>query len=422
MDIGRRINIYRKKNNLRLNDIAGAAVSAAHLSKIENGYRKPGAATLSAISAALQLPLPFFKGFEKEDIEVQHVLTQLEQFIITDISKAAPLIETLEENYYYYLSNVSQEVYYLLLKCAYYCKSKQYPEALRTYETLVQPFVEGKHLEKAPAYVQNAYHYCQGMRHYQSSDFTTSLRHYKQFRLDGQPLSVKAAITYNIAVLSSAIKDYQQAEEFSQLAIKYYESLSQRDEVSMVYNLIGVIYLNQEKFDQAMEALSEAEARLIELNSQGLLTQVFHNKGIVMRKAGKQEAACDYLEKSLELKEQEGLVAQKQITYHSLCKTYLTLDRLEDAKQLFHQAKDEVTQTLDHYYLLEAFLDYYEKTNDLDTYQKSIEKCIHFFKQNHDQEPLDTLYLKLADHLYKTGRYKRAADCYLAHIKQMESQ
>ncbi|WP_082235632.1 helix-turn-helix domain-containing protein [Halobacillus massiliensis] len=422
MDIGRRINIYRKKNNLKLNDIAGASVSPAHLSKIENGYRRPGSATLSAISSALKLPMDFFEDYETEDIEVQHVLTQLEQFIITDLSKAGPLIETLEDNYFNYLSNVSQEIYYLLLKCAYYCKSKQYPKAHYTYDSFVKPYVEGQHLTDAPVYVHNAFHYCQGIRFYQSSNFEESLSHYSQFCLEGYSLSVKAAITYNIAVLSSAVKDYIQAEKSSQKAINYYQTLNQESEVSMVYNLIGVLYLNQEKFKQALEALSEAECRLAKLGNKRMLTQVYHNKGLIMRKTGNQAAARDYLEKALELKVQEGLVAQKQITYHSLCKTYLELELLDEANKLYSTAKEEVTQALDDHYLLEAFLEFYNKTNDHKAYRKSIETCIDFFEQNADKEPLETLYLKLGDHLYKTGRYKKAADAYISHISQLENK
>ncbi|GGF34008.1 hypothetical protein GCM10010954_36320 [Halobacillus andaensis] len=421
MNIGRRINIYRKLNQMTLHDLSGETISTAHLSKIENGYRRPGESTLQKISNSLNLPFAFFENFEEEDPEVHHVLTQLEQFIITQFEKATPLVETIVENYYDYLSNVHQEIYFLLLKCAFYCKTKDYTKAKEVYVTYVQPFIDEDIIDKAPIYVQNAYHYCEGIRHYQKSDFQSSLAHYKNFRLEKQPLSVKAALTYNIAVLSNAVGDYRQAITFSYEALRYYENLEQRQQVAMVYNLIGVIYLNKEEFNKSMEYLSQAQQLAQDFKNLRLLTQVLHNKGVVMRKDGANHEACEFLEEALALKEAEGLKANKQISYHSLCKAYLNLDRLEDAYEIFEKAKSEVSKTSDYYYLLEAFLEYYKKTKQGEMYQKSLEECIDFFEEDADHEPLETLYLKLGDHLYESGKYKRAADCYLSHIKRTQS-
>ncbi|MFC7321137.1 helix-turn-helix domain-containing protein [Halobacillus campisalis] len=421
MNIGKRINIYRKIYNMTLNDLAGDSISTAHLSKIENGYRNPGSPTLRKIAQVLDLPFTFFEHYAEEDPEVHHILVQLEQLIITDIKKAQPLIETLDENYYGYLSNVNQELYYLLLKCAYYCKCKNHNEAQSVYEAYIHPFIDEDQMNEAPLYVKNAYHYCLGIRYYQMAEYSKSLEHYKLFSFDNQSLSVKAALTYNIAVLSNAVGDYRTAVTYSHEALSYYESLHQPNELSMVYNLVGVIYLNQEKFEEAMDYLTEAEKRAEDWDDRRLLTQIFHNKGVVMRKAGCNETACDFLERALQLKEEQSLTASKQITYHSLCKAYVSLGRLREAEALYNQAKQKVCHPSDHYYLLEAFLDYYLQTGNEEMYQQSLETCIGFFEQDADKEPLDHLYLKLANHLYETGKYKRAAESYLSHIKITEN-
>ncbi|MCP3029328.1 helix-turn-helix domain-containing protein [Halobacillus sp. A5] len=420
VNIGKRINIYRKLNDMTLNDLSGDTISTAHLSKIENGYRHPGKTTLLRIASSLHLPSAFFENFEEEDPEVHHVLNQLEQFIITQIDKASPLVETIVDNYYTYLSNVYQEIYFLLLKCAFYCKTKDYSRAEATYQTYIYPFIDKDYITKAPLYIQNAYHYCEGIRHYQQSDFESSLSHYRSYSLENQTLGVKAALTYNIAVLSNAVKKYRDAAAFSHEALNYYEALSMHREVSMVYNLIGVIFLNQEEFGKSMNYLTQAEDIAEGLPNGRLLTQILHNKGVVMRKDGDNSEASSYLEKALQLKEAEGLKANKQISYHSLCKAYINLNRLDEARQLFEEAREEVRKETDYYYLLEAFLDYYYKNESYAEYQNSLEECIKFFEQDPDQEPLETLYLKLGDHMYETGKYKRAAECYLSHIKKNE--
>ncbi|WP_431801778.1 helix-turn-helix domain-containing protein [Halobacillus andaensis] len=422
MHIGRRINIYRRLNHMTLNDLSGDSISPAHLSKIENGYRRPGRSTLKRISSSLKLPVAFFEKFDEEDPEVHHVLTQFEQFIITKIEKAQPLVETITDNYYTYLSNIHQEIYFLFLKCAYYCKIKDYKQAEHTYVTYIRPFIDKDLIHKTPLYVQNAYHYCEGIRHYQQSDFSLSLSHYKSFCMENQPLAVKAALTYNIAVLSNAVKNYRDAVDFSHEALRYYESLEQDKDVSMVYNLIGVVFLNEEKFNKSMDYLTQAEELAKHLPNRRLLTQVLHNKGVVMRKDGCNQEASHYLEKALKLKEAEGLTANKQISYQSLCKAYINLNRLEEADSLFKEAKGEVSKQADYYYLLEAFLDYYQKTGDDEAYQNSLEECIEFFERDADHEPLNTLYLKLGNHMYETGKYKRAAECYLLHIKKTSEE
>ncbi|UOR10429.1 helix-turn-helix domain-containing protein [Halobacillus amylolyticus] len=417
MDIGRRISIYRKRSNMTLQQVAGGNLSTAHLSKIENGYRRPGVHTLQLIAAAFDLPKEFFHHYEEEDEEVNHILAQLQLFIITHLEKAAPLIEAIDENYYEYLSNVHQEIYFLLLKCAYYCKSKMPMAATTLYDEYIDAYLHDYSIDALPVRIKNTYHYCQGIRFFQRSDFQNSLHHYKNFSLLKSPLPVKAALTYNRAVLSNALEDYQKAIDYCKEVRTYYESLNQTEDVSMILNLLGIIYLNQKKYDPAMDYLNQAEDQAEKDENRYLLGQILHNKGVVMRNSGQSEQACVYLERALKLKNLQGVSANKQITYHSLCKAYIEGGHLKQALNIYNTANSEVSLTSDHYYLLEAFLEYYKQTGDMKSYEKSLESCIDYFEHDADKEPLETLYQKLGHHLYHIGKYKRAADCYLAHIK-----
>ncbi|WP_079525442.1 helix-turn-helix transcriptional regulator [Halobacillus hunanensis] len=417
MDIGRRISIYRKLHNMTLQQLGGEYLSTAHLSKIENGHRRPGVNTLQVISKALGLPESFFTKYEAEDHEVRHVLNQLQLFIITDLDRAGPLIEAIDENYYEYLSHVYQEMYFLLLKCSYYCKSRMAKKAKMVYDRYIQAYLHKYALKDLPPYVRNAYHYCQGIRTYQQADFQTSLRHYQDFSLAKSPLPIKAALTYNRAVLSNALEDYQMAIDYCKEVQTYYESLNQTEDVSMILNLLGIIYLNQKQFEEAMNFLGQAQEQSEKDENRYLLAQILHNKGVVMRNLGQNKKACSFLERALKLKELEGETANKQISYHSLCKSYLQEGDLTQAQRVFNTAKDEIRNDIDHYYLLESFLDYYRQTGDQIRYEQGLESCIAYFEQGTDKEPLETLYQKLGDHFYQLGKYKRAADCYIAHIK-----
>ncbi|UOQ91690.1 helix-turn-helix transcriptional regulator [Halobacillus shinanisalinarum] len=417
MNIGRRISIYRKRNNMTLQQVAGGKLSTAHLSKIENGYRRPGVHTLHLIAAAFDLSKDFFHHYQDEDEEVNHLLAQLQLFIITDLEKAAPLIEALDENYYEYLSNVHQEIYFLLLKCAYYCKSKMPRDATELYNEYIDAYLHDDKLDTLPVRIQNAYHYCQGIRYYQRSDFQNSLHHYKNFSLLKSPLPVKAALTYNRAVLSNALEDYQMAIDYCKEVRTYYESLNQTEDVSMILNLLGIVYLNQKKYEPAMDYLNEAQAQAEKDENRYLLGQILHNKGVVMRSSGQSEQACVYLERALKLKNLQGVSANKQITFHSLCKAYVERGLLKQALSIYNTASRGISQTSDHYYLLEAFLDYYKQIGDMKSYEQSLAECIDYFEHDADKEPLETLYQKLGHHFYHIGRYKRAADCYRAQIK-----
>ncbi|MFD2923301.1 helix-turn-helix domain-containing protein [Halobacillus naozhouensis] len=417
MDIGRRISIYRKLHNMTLQQLGGKHLSTAHLSKIENGHRRPGVHTLQVISNTLGLPEAFFNKYETEDHEVHHVLNQLQLFIITDLDKAAPLIEAIDENYYEYLSNVNQEMYFLLLRCSYYCKARMVKEAKKVYDLYIKAFLHEYVLEDLPLYLRNAYHYCQGIRYYQQADYQSSLCHYQDFSLAKSPLPIKAALTYNRAVLSNALEDYQMAINYCKEVQTYYESLNQTEDVSMILNLLGIIYLNQKQYEEAMGFLNQAQEQSEKDKNRYLLAQILHNKGVVMRNLGQIKKACSFLESALKLKELEGISANKQISYHSLCKAYLQEGELTQALRIFKKAKEEIRDDADHYYLLESFLDYYRQTGDQVHYEQGLESCITYFEEGTDKEPLETLYQKLGDHFYELGKYKRAADCYLSHIK-----
>ncbi|MFQ3545076.1 tetratricopeptide repeat protein [Halobacillus rhizosphaerae] len=419
MNIGKRIYVYRKIQQLTLVQLAEDSMSVAHLSKIENGHREPSSKVTQLIGTKLKLPPRFFYHYGSEDREINYLLTQIHHFIIEDLEKAAPLLQMIDDNYYDSLSCVKQEVYFLLLKGAYLYKKGQLRQADQLYEDFLLHYLTGEDPAAFPRLIKEAYYYFFGLHYYRSEDYDHSLQNYHSYLKVAVSLPVKAAIHFNIALLLKAKDHYERAIDYCSQALYYYEVLQQPKDQSMTYNLMGTIYKRLEDFEQAMNYLNQGEELALEAEDLSLTAQIYHNKAILLRKQNHEAQALTYLEKTLSLKLQ--LNKNPSITYHALCKNYLALDKPGEALQAFQQAKLHVTHEVDYYKLLDAFLDYYKLTRQHDLYVESLEECIDFFEQREQMEFLKPLYKKLAQHYYEAGKYKRSSEFYQALTALLET-
>ncbi|UOQ44451.1 helix-turn-helix transcriptional regulator [Halobacillus salinarum] len=419
MQLGKRIYVYRKLHNYTLHRLTGDKISTAHLSKIENNYRIPGRHILKSLSEKLELPESFLQDSSVKDAEVHSILSQIHLFIIQDMEKADPLIHMIDLHYYEYLACIEQEVYFLLLKAAYYYKNDQNDQALHLYEHYLVHYLADADYSAWPLFLKGAYYYFFGIHYYQLGDYDQSFHSYKSYLEVTDSLPVKAALTYNLGFLSRIKGENDTALNYCKQALSYYDILKLPKDQSMTYNLVGVIHWSQENYAEAMNYLEKAETLSLQTEDKNLLAQIYHNKAIILRKQQLEEQAIPYLEKTLQLKKSQN--KNPMITYHTLCRNYLALGKLEKAKETFKEAEDYIRNDMDYYKLLDSFLDYYKYTNEQALYEKGLMDCIDFFKEKTNNDLLKSQYKKLGYYYYENNKYKRASECFLSLLELNES-
>ncbi|MEP5613069.1 MAG: tetratricopeptide repeat-containing sensor histidine kinase [Cyclobacteriaceae bacterium] len=129
----------------------------------------------------------------------------------------------------------------------------------------------------------------------------------------------------------SAIQSYQEA-------ISAGEAVKDMNLQSNAFNPLSGIFLNQGKVDEALELIERSIELKIETKDTRGLAFALYGRGKVFTKTGKYELAeKDFLE-SLRIHEQMGEKLGHAMSYHKLGALYITMDRLDDARETLIKA------------------------------------------------------------------------------------
>ncbi len=120
------------------------------------------------------------------------------------------------------------------------------------------------------------------------------------------------------------------------------EKMGDDRQVAVGKSWLGTVCLQQRRYQEALEAYEDARNRFTPLNEPGSVAAMWHQTGIVYKKAGQPEAAEDAYRKSLAIRARLGDVAGQAGTLAQLGILYDDdLDRTEEAVALVRQALDK---------------------------------------------------------------------------------
>lgn len=145
-----------------------------------------------------------------------------------------------------------------------------------------------------------------------------------------QVLYVKGRSTYFLS-------DYVQCNQFFIEAAKIQDSLGNTAKVVNAYNGLALIYMNQKKFEQAMEYINKAEEEGLKLKDFKL-EAILSTKGIIYKELGEFEKSIEYHNKTLTLSEKKNNKHSMAKDYNNLAAVYGVMKNFKKAKEYYEKA------------------------------------------------------------------------------------
>lgn len=361
-------------------DLANGVISYTHLCNIENGKYETSNDTLIAIAKKLKVPNEYLINHKESNIALLNKLHILKKNLDQiDIKNAEIIITEIRENYPT-INSILLETYYYLLESHYYFVIKNYKKAINIFEKEVLPLLDEKNIDDLNIELKEIYYYINGTICYFRGDYKLSYQYFiKQLPLIHDNF-MEARVNFNISLCLFNINDIVQAINYAKVAQNYYISNRIWSKIAETDNLLGVLYLRLNEFNESIRHLNNALELSEKFGIYKLEPIILHNFGLIEQRKGNLDKALSYLNKSLNIKKKENI--DVLITYISILEIHLVNNSLEIATEELNEAKKYCKNNIDNYHLkvLEAKINL--KKGEYDIYEKYMKDSINYYYNN----------------------------------------
>lgn len=358
--LGSVIRKRRKELNLNQSEVAGAVMSTAKLSNIENDKIMPDIATLKYLQEKLRIPELYQSDYSKE--RISFLMEQALTYVHSGLRELAiPMLEEVEEATAKALVlSTWAEARDQLIRL--FIETGRYNDALERMSELENYYKEN---ENNSGYVnclqRRAYIY------FQRKDFTESIRYYeKALEMVGEDFKMKGQVYYNLAAVYYELHDVDRSSLYCDKAlIEWDHSPSSYG----VYMLQGILLQKVGMVHLAKEKLRLAKKVAIETKNHIGLAKTWHNIGHMEMQLENYKDAFQSFQLSLELKTQNKDHLGIARTKSYLCLLYAKQGNYELAEQVgleaLHMTKD-LGQELDELTAQECLSEMYQIIGKMD--------------------------------------------------------
>jgi HTH-type transcriptional regulator, quorum sensing regulator NprR len=406
--IGRRIMKLRKNLGVSQTEFAKGIVSPSHLSNIESGRYIPAEDILKAISTKLSVPPDYLINHDKDDKILDSLLKKFHENLLHefDIKSAEHIYnEIIKENTY--IPSVHQEAYYLLCKCCYLVKRNEGELAKEIFDKEFEPLLNEVSIDAVPPSFRTLFLYYMGHASFSSFAYNDSYQYYSELLILVNNDSIKAYILYNISIVLYKMDNITEAIARAKQALNLFLHENMWYEIGDIYNLLSVLYLENNDFQKCKESLSKAQKLAETQEIPNLKEKIFHNFGLFYKKKKEYELSLKYFYHSLDIKRKNGS-NKISLTYRPIINIYIELGKIKKALQVLNEAKTYSDDEMDTYmyYLSEGRI--YFKLGKYEKYEEAFKKAISYFYQKRLWRILKGLPEEIADYYLELRKYKEA--------------
>jgi tetratricopeptide (TPR) repeat protein len=149
---------------------------------------------------------------------------------------------------------------------------------------------------------------------------------------------VERRISNEIAVIYNAIGEPEHALLWYQIVQDLDHRMGNRDEDAMVLNNMGLVYLNQGQYQQALDSFTKALNSSSRASMSAQQPGILNNIALVHRKMGFPQQALQLYQQGLPIIEKTGTRAELATAFNNMATAYEELGQFEQALQRFRQA------------------------------------------------------------------------------------
>ncbi|MGG3664673.1 helix-turn-helix domain-containing protein [Bacillus gobiensis] len=243
IDLGKRVAFLRKKNNLSQKEVAQGIISVSHLSNLEVGRFSASEDTLKFLAKRLSVNESYLLHIKEINTPLENKLLELNDLLIVNIEKLDELIAAIPK----VINNIYLEISYQLIKASYYWKRGENSQAKKIYEHYLKYYKDDleETIKDQPLVLQTAFHYYQGIKLYRENKYKESLIHFIQLIPLSTKDTVKANLYYNVSLIYHRLMKNIEAINQALKAQELYMEQNNWLMLAEVYNLLGVIYLEE---------------------------------------------------------------------------------------------------------------------------------------------------------------------------------
>jgi serine phosphatase RsbU (regulator of sigma subunit) len=243
------------------------------------------------------------------------------------------------------------------------------------------------------------------------------------FAREALELSYRIHFEKGICLSSAIIGDYYYGQLSYPDALKNYlvassagEKEGMAEELSQIYNAMGIIYSNQQRFEQSLKYFLKVAKIAENRKNAKRLAVSYNNIGICYKNLGRHTEAKKYYNLALDEFEKTGFkrgIASANsnlgIISHILGDDEAALKHYARATEVFRQIKDTVNEAGINSNIGELYRDKKEYKKSLEYYQKGLDQALRFRSVNFTDdayEGISKLYADMKD-FEKAYRYNQ---------------
>ncbi len=205
----------------------------------------------------------------------------------------------------------------------------------------------------------------------------------------------------NIGTLYFIQKKYDKAIEYAQIALKYYQEIGNYRGVGFVHQDMGQILKAQNRLDEALIQYRNAEEIRLDQNDKRGLSFTYFGMAWTYKRMGDMARAREYMEKSLQLREELGFEKMVMACIRALAQFNMAEKRYNEAYPYLKRSYDwamNANSAESLYESSQAMVDYYEAIGDFKgayQYQKILlaaKDSLFNVSQNESFAEMQTLY------------------------------
>nr|WP_275425476.1 helix-turn-helix transcriptional regulator [Bacillus pseudomycoides] len=411
LKIGEKIRQIRIHREMTQGELVNEICSIPYLSRVENGTAKPSHSFLEKVSAKLDISVDYLTEQSKTDFEADIIAITINYKENNKLTESEISFLELHTREMHPLP-ILLHIFGVLLH--YYARTSSPKKGDCIYQQAINLIPNQPNQMFAEDF--SYYYIACGNYFYMKQDFIKTNEYYEQANqlLTTEENLQRANLYYNMSLVKQRlIKNQSVSRKYSKKAYEIYSKLNNKVFISDTLITIAVQYHLDERYEESLQYLKEAEQYVKELHDPAMyFAMIYYNYGRVYQGLEEFDTAIQHFKHSLKINIAINQQESNIYALRSLIEIYLHLKEWEQINKVMPEAI-KILETYDmpsvyiEIYTYKAHL--YKLQGDHQGYEKEMQRIIDFGMGNRQYIQVKKLATELGDHFYELRAYKLGA-------------
>lgn len=406
LHIGRRLKEIRSLRGMTQTQASYDITSPSHYSNIENGRFEPSNGILELLAERFSVPTHYLVNKHIIDDEISELLKRYEELLNQELlSKSREFREKHKEKFNY-IPSLTQELYFRLLRCLEFFKTNELKYFKKFYSEKIFPIVGKQFFHSLPFSIQEKVNYISGLYHYMNNNYEKSILFFEHVLKQSEDEALQAKLTFNIALANLYLHNPINVLTYAKKSKTLYLNLHNWKKTAECYNLIAIVYKNQNDFKASAEYINKG-LQILNNKTEETYPMLLHTLALLYRNDGQYDKALNTINTCIALKEKfehDDLFVSYRAKLNILLETHDEYSILKTIILARKSCQSKLQKV--HLQVIEGKLFYLQKRYS--DYEKSLQSCIDYYLKNQEWENLKKVSKDFSHYYAENRKYKKA--------------